>query len=78
MIALAGEGSIMQDDNPLWYDYVEPDEAPSPALLASANLVNVALNAARAIVRVYMLPDRVWCRAADLLARHQMTRARRP
>lgn len=68
----------MHDDNPLWYDYVEPNEAPSPALLASANLVNVALNAATAIVRVYVLPDRIWCRAADHLARHRMTRARRP
>lgn len=68
----------MHDDNPLWYDYVEPDEAPSLALLAGANLVNVALNGARATVRVYVLPDRIWCRAADLLARHRMTRARRP
>lgn len=68
----------MHDDNPLWYDYVEADEAPSPALLVSANLVNVALNGARVIVRVYVLPDRVWCRAADLLARHGMIRARRP
>lgn len=68
----------MHDDNPLWYDYVEPDEAPSQALLVSANLFNVALDGARAIVRVYVLPDQIWCRAADLLVRHKMIRARRP
>ncbi len=29
------------DDNPLWYDYVEPDEPPDRILLVLACLFNV-------------------------------------
>ena len=35
----------MQDDNPLWYDYTEPDEPPGKLLLALAGLFSVTESA---------------------------------
>ena len=76
MTAQPSEDSIMQDDNPLWYDYVETDEAPSRALIVSAHFFNVIIEGTKAIGRAYLLPDKIWCRASCFLARHLPIKAR--
>ena len=68
----------MQDDNPLWYDYAEPDEAPSRSFLALAFLFGAAVSSVRGASRVYGLPDLIWCGAVDALARYRATGMRRP
>ena len=67
----------MQADNPLWYDYAEPDEAPSRSILASAFLFDGAVSSVRGACRVYWLPDLIWCGAVDVLSRYRATRTRR-
>lgn len=50
----------MNDDNPLWYDHAEPDEAPGPILLSLAAAFP-AMAGAGALVRwIVWLPDRAW------------------
>ena len=61
----------MQADNPLWYDYAEAEEAPSPALLIVAYLVDLSVSGLRAARRAYWLPDRIWCQAADACSRYR-------
>ena len=50
----------MQDDNPLWYDYAEPDEAHSRTLLVVAGLVSVSMNVVAAAIRICRMPKRLW------------------
>ena len=50
----------MQDDNPLWYDYAEPDEAPSRTLLVIAGFVSVSVNIVAAAIRICRMPKRLW------------------
>lgn len=51
------------DDNPLWYDHVEPGEEPGPILSALAATVLALAVAAAAVKQVYLLPDRLWLAA---------------
>ena len=67
----------MHDDNPLWYDYAEPDEAPSAVLLVLAVVVGLPLAAAAATIWVYWLPDRLWRWAVDEITRRKGPGARR-
>ncbi|RYE91732.1 MAG: hypothetical protein EOO77_47780 [Oxalobacteraceae bacterium] len=50
----------MQDDNPLWCDYAEPDEAPCRTLLVLAGLVSIAMNIIAATIRVCRMSDQLW------------------
>ncbi|WP_267428300.1 hypothetical protein [Methylobacterium sp. GC_Met_2] len=67
----------MHDDNPLWYDYAEPDEADSAVMLALAVLVGLLLAAATATVWVYWLPDRLYHWLVDETTRRNGPGARR-
>ena len=58
----------MHDDSALWYDYAEPDVAPSWTLLAVANLFGLIAKGVEAVVWGYWLPEQIWCRMADALA----------
>ena len=64
------------DVDPLWYDRVEPDTAPGRVLDGLAYLILLMLAGIAAGLRLYRLPDRLWCRAADRLNR-RTTRPRR-
>jgi hypothetical protein len=68
----------MQDDNPLWYDYADPDEPPSRTLLAVAALFGATVSAVKGGIWTYWLPDRIWLRGADTLVRYRAARLRRP
>ncbi|SFM75278.1 hypothetical protein [Methylobacterium pseudosasicola] len=57
------------DADPLWYDRAEPDVAPSLVLEGLAYLVLLLLAGMACGVRVYRLPDALWCRAAAWLTR---------
>ena len=65
----------MQADNPLWYDYAEPDEAPGRSLLVLAGLFGLVVSGVKAAVRAYWLPDRIWCRAADAFGKYRAPRS---
>jgi hypothetical protein len=67
----------MQHDNPLWYDYAEPDEAPSRTLLIVAALFGATVSAVKGGVWTYWLPDRIWRRGADTLVKNRAARVRR-
>ncbi len=66
----------MLDDNPLWYDYDEPDEAPSRSLLVLAGLFDVMVAGANVAAQTYWLPDRAWRWVTNALASYR-ARARR-
>jgi len=53
----------MNDDNPLWYDHVEPGEEPGPVLSALAATFTGLTVAITAVRQVYLLPDRLWVMA---------------
>lgn len=50
----------MQGDNPLWYDYVEPDEPPSRTLLVLAGLFNVILIVTTGTAQLFRAAIRLW------------------
>ncbi|SDO26618.1 hypothetical protein SAMN05216360_11815 [Methylobacterium phyllostachyos] len=61
-----------RDDNPLWYDYVLPDEKPARWLLALASLFSLLVAAARAFGWIYGLPAnlrRMTARVSDMWRR---------
>jgi hypothetical protein len=64
------------DADPLWYDRAEPEAPPGVLLDGLAYLVLLLLAGLACGVRVYRLPDRLWCKTAAWLAR-QTTRPRR-
>ncbi len=64
----------MQDDNPLWYDYAEPDEAPGRTLLIVAALFGATESAVIAGIWTYGLLSRIWRGAADALVRYRTVR----
>jgi hypothetical protein len=49
------------DDNPLWYDYAEPEEPPGRALLALAGLFSVAARVVSPCARLCRLAHDLWC-----------------
>ncbi|URD37883.1 hypothetical protein M6G65_05010 [Methylobacterium tardum] len=49
----------MHDDNPLWYDYAEPDEPHGKLLLALAGLFSVTASAVTAL-----LGSAGWCKSS--------------
>ncbi|GLS68103.1 hypothetical protein [Methylobacterium tardum] len=51
----------MHDDNPLWYDYAEPDEPPGKLLLALAGLFSVTASAVTAPARFRRVVQELWC-----------------
>lgn len=51
----------MQDDNPLWYDYTEPDEPPGKLLLALAGLFSVTESAVNVSAQLCRLAHELWC-----------------
>ncbi|MCJ2122878.1 hypothetical protein, partial [Methylobacterium sp. J-077] len=51
-----------------WYDRAEPEAAPSLVLEGLAYLVLLLLAGMACGVRVYRLPDRLWCQAVDRIA----------
>ncbi len=53
----------MHDDNPLWYDHVEPGEDPGPVLSALAAAFAGLAMATAALRQIYLLPDRLWITA---------------
>ncbi|MGH1571554.1 hypothetical protein ACRAWG_13800 [Methylobacterium sp. P31] len=50
----------MKDDNPLWYDEVEPEVEPGAALLTLAHVIDGVRGIFSMTRRLYGLPDRVW------------------
>ena len=63
----------MQADNPLWYDYAEPDVAPGWTLLVVSDLFGVVVSGVKVVGWAYLLPDRTWCRAVNALAQYRAT-----
>lgn len=55
--------------DPLWYDRAEPEAPASLALNAAAFLLLLLMIGAGIAVRVYWLPDTVWCWSARFIAR---------
>jgi len=79
----AAQGGSVLDENdphwdadPLWYDRAEPEAPPGVLLDGLAYLVLLLLAGLACGVRVYRLPDRLWCKTAAWLTR-QTTRPRR-
>ncbi|MCJ2065473.1 hypothetical protein MKK63_22565 [Methylobacterium sp. J-088] len=66
----------MQDDNPLWYDYAEPDPAPGRTLLVLAGLVSASMTTTMAVIRMYWMPDRLWQKIVVRFERRQKVRAK--
>ncbi|SDO26647.1 hypothetical protein SAMN05216360_11817 [Methylobacterium phyllostachyos] len=60
--------------DPIWYDRIEPDVRPGPALNAAAYLLLLLIAGFRIAVSVYGLPDRLWCRTSAGIARHRAAR----
>ncbi|TXM99655.1 hypothetical protein FV242_24785 [Methylobacterium sp. WL64] len=54
------------DADPLWYDRAEPEALPGRLLNGLAYLVLLLLAGMAGVVRLYRLPDALWCRAAGL------------
>ena len=77
MTARRHEDSTMKDDNPLWYDYAEPDEAPGRTLLIVAALFGATVSVVKGAIWTYGLPGRIWRGAADALVRYRAVRMRR-
>lgn len=67
----------MDENDPLWYDYAEPDEAPGLWLHALAGVFWVAASSIAMAWDVYRAPDRVWQRSTGWIARRVATGIRR-
>ncbi|WP_455961479.1 hypothetical protein [Methylorubrum aminovorans] len=67
----------MDENDPLWYDYAEPDEPPDPWLHALAGVFWVLVSIISIAKHVYRLPDRVWQWNAGWIARRVATGIRR-
>ncbi|MDP4006787.1 hypothetical protein [Methylobacterium sp. NEAU K] len=65
-------------DDPLWYDRVGPDAAPGVILEALAYAVLLLMAGAVTALRLYRLPDALWCRAAAWIRRRPTAGAGRP
>ena len=61
----------MQDDNPLWYDYAEPDVAPSRTMLVLAGLLSISSSTVVTIVQLYKMPGWLWQKLAFKLGQRQ-------
>ena len=61
----------MQDDNPLWYDYAEPDVAPSRTMSVFANLLSVSSSAVVTILQLHKMPGRLWQKLACRFGQRQ-------
>ncbi|WP_419829221.1 hypothetical protein [Methylobacterium sp.] len=57
------------DADPLWYDRAEPEALPGRLLNGLAYLVLLLLAGMAGVMRLYRLPDALWCRAAAWHAR---------
>ena len=74
-VSAAVRGSVLDendphwDADPLWYDRAEPEALPGRLLNGLAYLVLLLLAGMAGVVRLYRLPDALWCRAADQIRR---------
>jgi hypothetical protein len=64
-------------DDPLWYDRAEADEPPGLMLNAVAYLFLLLLAACAMVVKLYWLPNRLWCRIAGWIQRRRVASAKR-
>ena len=76
MVCVA-EGSALDENDPLWYDHAEPDEAPGLWLHALAVVFWVLASCINVATFVYRMPDRVWQKGAGWIARRVTTGIRR-
>ncbi|TXM64612.1 hypothetical protein FV226_26260 [Methylobacterium sp. WL12] len=67
----------MDENDPLWYDYAEPDEAPGLWLHALAGVFWVLASLIAVAKHVYGVPDRVWQWSTGWIARRIATGIRR-
>ncbi|CAM3082157.1 hypothetical protein JHFBIEKO_4052 [Methylobacterium mesophilicum] len=72
----AVEGGSVLDDNdphwdadPIWYDRAEPEVLPGLLLNGLAYLVLLVLAGMAGVMRLYRLPDALWCSTADQIRR---------
>lgn len=64
-------------DDPLWYDRAEADEPPGLMLNAVAYLFLLLLAACAIVVKLYWLPNRLWCGIAGWIERRRVALAKR-
>ena len=57
------------DADPLWYDRAEPEALPGWVLNDLAYLVLLLLSGIATGMRLYRLPDRLWCSSVDRIRR---------
>lgn len=60
--------------DPLWYDRVDPEEEPGPALNAAAHLLLLLIAGFRIAVSIYWLPETLCRRSFRLIARYRAAR----
>ena len=58
-------------DDPRWYDRAEIDVSPGLILNSAAYLFLLLAAGVVTVARVYWLPDRLWCWAADCIERRR-------
>ncbi len=63
--------------DPIWYDRAEPDEPPGLILETLAHIALIVLAGWVTAVRVYRLPDWLWCRVWDRIERQWSLRTKR-
>ena len=79
----AAEGPALNENepqrhtDPLWYDRAELDEPPGLILEMVAYIALIVLAVCVTIIRVYRLPDWLWCRAWDRIERQWALRTKR-
>lgn len=64
-------------DDPLWYDQAEADEPPSLILNAVAYLFLLLLAACAVAVKLYWLPNTLWCGIAGWIERRRIASTKR-
>ncbi|MFC6026867.1 hypothetical protein ACLBXJ_26065 [Methylobacterium mesophilicum] len=57
------------DADPIWYDRAEPEVLPGLLLNGLAYLVLLVLAGMAGVMRLYRLPDALWCSTADQIRR---------
>ena len=65
-------------DDPIWYDRADADEPPGLMLNAVAYLFLVLLAGCAIAVKLYWLPNALWCRIAGWVERRWVAATKRP